>query len=305
MRPASSSFRTGPTSVIAFWKETRRGPHRRRRRRPRGGSAGSTAAGARRRRVRVVRCLVALLRQGRPGAHGEGEGLILLDEIDERRDPELADGGLGDCAVHQVVAMNVSEGLTGRGRDPSRRVHQSPPRRRSHGAPEISRAPPPVGRQGRTRVHRDHPDSQTLLGELQGEVELGDVSAEEMNQVDGGDEEVDALRLVVETSELKRGNLLLDVLDDPGSPGTSGWTGSLVGRRGGCRLAWRARAAWSTPSTTVPWPRRTPRPPCRSVRGCRGRSRARVAMAVSGRAGPGERSAATPGAGEHRAPTCS
>ena len=67
----------------------------------------------------------------------------------------------------------------------------------------------PVGGQRRRRIDGHDPRSQPLLGELAGEVELGDVAAEEVAELDRRQQQVDALRLGWAHGQLER-------LDGPG-----------------------------------------------------------------------------------------
>ena len=108
------------------------------------------------------------------------------------------------CAVHQVVATNRSFGLIATGASRSRANATSTLSKR----PSSPRRPRPASRQSagseRGRVDGHDPDPQALLGEPASEVELGDVAAEEVPEVDRRQQQVDPLGLVLADGQLER-----------------------------------------------------------------------------------------------------
>ena len=134
-------------------------------------------------------------------AHRERERLVLLDQVEEAAAAERSrPRAWAMWAVHQVVATKRSARLTSSARrlaaerdldrveEPRRaRCRPRPAARQSAGS-----APTRVdGRPCRTR--------SAALGQPAGEVELGDVAAEEVLEVDRRDQQVDPLRRVVAT----------------------------------------------------------------------------------------------------------
>ena len=230
------------------------------------------------REQREVREAVGLARQRRVGAHREGEGLVLLDQVEEalaaqrarrvRRDvrgpPRGGDEAVG-AADLEARALAGEHDLDA--------VEEA-------GEPLVGlQALLPVARQRRHRVDGDDPHPQPALGQAAGEVELRDVAAEEVLEVDRRDEQVDPLGRVVADRQLERRDLLGD---DPRRALGAAPARARGQARGGQRVEAQQPAAGA-------------RRPSRRPRGARRtRSRASIRRPASRAAGAGARALRAP-----------
>ena len=241
-----------------------------------------------RREQRRVREPVRRLRQRRPGAHREREGLVLLHQVEE--------------AV--AVAAEVGERAVGEvGRPPGgghERVAAADlePRRlapegdldgvEEPGQPAVGlEVALPGARERPDRVDGDDPDAQAELGQAPGEVELADVAPEEVPEVDGRDEHVDPRRGVVADGEAQG----LDLLPDAPQAGVprgrrrpGGGRARPAGGRPGAGAAAGARG-WSRPAGAARRRRGRASTP-RRASPASGARRARARRAAPGRPTP-------------------
>src|ERR1019366_874781 len=131
-----------------------------------------------------VRERVGLGGQGCAGPHRKRERLVLLDQIEEPRAAEISQGsprdvrcppGSGDEGV--ATADLQTRSLAPEGQlDPVQSAGQTC---------VALDLPPPVAGEGSDRIDGDDPDAMAGLREAPGEVELADVTPEEMAQVNG------------------------------------------------------------------------------------------------------------------------
>ena len=160
------------------------------------------------REQRGVREPVGLGGERGVAAHRERERLVLLDQVEEAGvGAELARGRGGDVG-----------GPPRRGHEAIAARHLQARRLAAEGDLDPVEQPVepavaldvrgPVPRQRADRVDGDDPHAQALLREPPREVELGDVAAEEVAQVERRDEHVHASRGVVAHGEAQRRDLL-------------------------------------------------------------------------------------------------
>ena len=126
------------------------------------------------------------------GAHREGERLVLLDEVEEALAAELARGAAPRRArVHQVRRDEAVAAADLERRRLAAEHDLDAVENAGQALVGLHRAPP-VARQRRHRVDGDDAHAQPALGQAPSEVELRDVAAEEVLEVDRRDEHVDA-----------------------------------------------------------------------------------------------------------------
>ena len=163
------------------------------------------------------------------------------------------------CAVHQVVATNESSWLTSSGESPSR-ANATSTRSNNPGESLVGLDPlAPVEGKVWRGVHRHDPCAQSPLSQPAGQVELRDVAAEEVLQLDRRDHHVHASGRLVRDRQLDR----LDERGELANEGVSRSRGRAAGSverrqagvvRGLDRLAGRRTlpAQWENPLKVAP-----------------------------------------------------
>ena len=148
------------------------------------------------REQRAVRQRVRLGGQRGEAAHRERERLELLDQVQEPLGLDVPQRVVGDVGRppgrrdERVGAADLQPGRL------AAEHHLDPVEHSRQPAVRLELALPPAGERA-DRVDGHHPHPQPALGQAAGEVELGDVAAEEVREVDRRDQQVDARRRVV------------------------------------------------------------------------------------------------------------
>ena len=153
---------------------------------------------------------VGLARHCRQRPHGIGERLVLLDQIEKPPSSDQAHRLVSDVGAPPGAG---DEAVRAADLDTARlaaELHLDPIEKTGEAAVCLD-LPAPAARQGWHAIDRQDPHAQAALREAASQVQLGDVAAEEVLEVDRRDEDVDTHRRNVRDGELEGRGLLHDL----------------------------------------------------------------------------------------------